>query len=380
MTHIETVEPDPRADVRSGTVHPRHTPKLFGQSDAEATFLAAWTGGRRHHAWMIKGPEGIGKATLAWRIARFVMANEPQTDGLFGAPDAPANLEIAPDHPVSRRVDALSEPRLLSITRPWDAQAKRFKAAITVDEVRRIAGFFALSVPDGGHRVVIVDAADEMNTNAANALLKTLEEPPSNTLILLVTHRPSRLLPTIRSRCRTLVCTPLGPEDLGNALAQAEVDPGTAAAPLAALSEGSVGQALELLETDGLALYAELVGLIAEAPAVDRARAIALAESVAGRGKEVRLKLLTRMIETLLARMALSGAGRPPDPEAAPDERQILARLSPGPVASRRWAETQQALSARAAHALAVNLDPATLILDTLLKINETAQDIQSGR
>ena len=142
----------PEPDRAPGAPHPRETGHLFGQSAAEAAFLDAHSGGRLHHAWLITGPKGVGKATLAWRIARFLLADAGSDDGgLFGdAPPAPATLDIAPDHPVARRTRALSEPRLLLIRRGWDDKNKRLRTEITVDEARRIKGFLSLSATDGG--------------------------------------------------------------------------------------------------------------------------------------------------------------------------------------------------------------------------------------
>ncbi len=362
----------PEADRAPGAPHPRETPRLLGQQEAEAAFLDAYASGRMHHAWLITGPRGVGKATLAWRIARFLLTAPPAgEEGLFGAPPPPASLEVDPDHPVSHRLAALSEPRLFLVRRPWDAKAERLRQEITVEEIRRLKHFFELSAADGGHRVVIVDAADEMNVNAANALLKLLEEPPADTTLLLVAHQPSRLLPTILSRCRRLRCRTLGPGDLAAALAQAGVDPGEEAAALAALSEGSVGTALRLLTMDGLALYADLAATLSDPN--DRARALKLAESATGRANADRFALLLELFDLFLARAARAGALGPPDPPAARGEADMLRRLSASPAAGRRWAALAQDLGARARHGRAVNLDPASLILDMVLKTHETA-------
>ncbi len=359
------------ADRAPGAPHPRETPALFGQEAAERAFLDAYAAQRLHHAWLITGPRGVGKATLAWRIARFLLAApRGQEAGLFASP-APASLDVPADHPVARRVAALSDPGLVLVRRPWDAKAERLKQEITVDEVRRLKHFFELSATDGGRRVVIVDAADEMNPNAANALLKVLEEPPADTTLLLIAHQPSRLLPTILSRCRRLRCTALGPDDLARALDQAGADPGPDAPALAALSEGSVGTALRLLNMEGLTLYRELIVVLGDPNA--RPAALALADSCTGRAAADRLALLLDLVDLFLARAARTGISGPPLPEAAAGEAALLSRLSPGPAAARRWADLAQSLGARARHGRAVNLDPAALILDMVLKIHETA-------
>ena len=373
----------PESDRAPGAPHPRETPTLIGQEAAQTAFLEAFNSGRLHHAWLITGPRGVGKATLAWRIARFLLAAPPADagDGLFGEAlpaAAPQTLEIDPDHPVSRRIEAMSEPGLFLLRRPYDEKAKRLKTQITVDEVRRLKGFFALSSADGGHRVVIVDAADEMNVSAANALLKLLEEPPAQTTLLLVSHQPSHLLPTIRSRCRELRLAALDGPNMAQALSLAGVDSEAAnTAALAELSAGSVGEALRLVNLDGLTLYAELIAIMGTLPDLDRGRALRLAESVTGRAADDRYALLLSLLDLALSRIARTGAtGQPPVIEAAVDEARILLRLAPSPHAARSWAEIAQTVGARVRHGRAVNLDPAALILDTLLKLRSTAADL----
>jgi DNA polymerase-3 subunit delta' len=366
----------PQPDRVEGAPHPRETVRLFGQDKAEQDFLTAYTTGRLHHGWLLTGPKGLGKATLAWRIARFLLATpEQEDDGLFGAPAPPDTLEIGADHPVMRRTLALSEPGLFLLRRAWDDKAKRLKTQLTVDEVRKLKGFFTLSSAEGGRRVVIVDSMDELNTSAANAILKLLEEPPARTTLLMVAHQPSRLLPTIRSRCRELRLAPLDTEDMARALGQAGAEvAATDAQALAALSSGSVGAAMRLLNHDGLKLYADLVHTVGTLPRLDRPRAIALGDSTAGKANEARLDLTLTLMDTLLARLARTGVtGAPPTPEAAPGEAAMLARLSPDPATGRAWAQLAQEAGDRARHARAVNVDPAALVLDLILQLHKVA-------
>ena len=367
----------PESDRLGAAPHPREAAHLYGQAAAEAAFLEALNTNRLHHGWMIAGPKGVGKATLAWRIARALIADPPgQEDGLFGAPPPRESLDVSPDHPVSRRLLAGSEPGLMQLTRPWDEKLKRFKADITVDEVRRLKSRFALAGADGGWRVAIVDAADEMNTAAANALLKLLEEPPERATLLLVTHQPTALLPTIRSRCRMLRCAPLGAEDMAAALAQAGADAPEEGSALAALSGGSVGRALQLIEGDGPRLYAAIVSILGTLPRLDRGRATKLAEAASARGDDVQAALIFELLDTALARLARFGATGQLADEAAPNEAETFARLAPSPSAARRWAERAQDVSARARHGRAVNLDPGALILDTLSKLSDVAAKV----
>ena len=354
----------PEPDRLEGAPHPRDTATLFGQATAEAGFLQAFASDRLHHAWLLTGPRGVGKATLAWRIARFLLATPAaQTDGLFGAPPPPTSLDIAPDHPVSNRLRALSEPGLFLLRRGPTDKGDRLSNDIRVDMVRKLANFLQLSATDGGRRVIIVDSADELNPQAANALLKMLEEPPARCIFLMISHQPTGLLPTIRSRCRELRLGPLDSDAMARALDQAGIALPADTAALTALSAGSVGEAIRLIAQDGLAIYAELVGLFGRLPDLDRPRA-----------PTNRLDLLLALTDLFLARLARTGAtGHPPAIEAAPGEAALLARLSSSPARARAWADAAHQISARTMHGRAVNLDPASLVLDTVFRIQKTA-------
>ena len=357
----------PEPDAVEGAPHPRFAAQVFGQKVAEAAFLDAFNGGRMHHAWLISGPKGVGKATLAWQIARFLLSQDGNS--LFGPPE---DLLVDPNSPIMNRMAALAEPRLLLCRRPYDQKAKRLKTAITIDEVRKLKGFFNLSAADGGWRVAIVDAADELNTAAANGLLKILEEPPEKVVILLIAHQPSKLLPTIRSRCRSLRCEALGEDDVGKVLAQvghqAEMTPA-----LAALSSGSPGQAIRLLADDGVKLYGQIIGLIGTAPGLDRGLALALADKCAARGNERLYALMIELITLALVRLARHGAGMPMV-EAAHGELALATKLANSAHQARIWANLQQELSAKTDHARAVNLDPGQVILDTFMQIDKAAR------
>ena len=370
MTDVEQI---PESDCISGAPHPRETRQLFGQAEAETSFLSSFNSDRLHHAWLISGPKGIGKATLAWRIARFLLTTPKSgSDGLFGAEPDPITLDVPPNHPVNARLLAGAEPGLFLLRRSYDEDKKRFRQVITIDEVRQLKSFFGLSHTEAGRRVVIVDATDDLNPNAANALLKILEEPPADALLLLITHQPAKLLPTIRSRCRELRCRPLPPNDVQAALAAAQVPFDANQEALATLSTGSVGEAIQLIQSDGIATYGELVKLVSSFPSLDRTSALKLAESANSRGSEERLDLILRLFDILAHRLSQAGLGTLQG-EAAPDEFKILSRLSPSPNAARAWAELHPKISNRARKGLAVNLDPTRLILDMLFAMNEAA-------
>ena len=353
----EDLDAPVESDRVPGAPHPRETRRLVGQDGAVAAFAGAAAAGRLHHGWLITGPRGTGKATLAWAIARWLLAQADTPD-----------LSVPEDHPVARRLRALSEPRLHLVRRSIDDKG-RLRGEIVVEDIRKLLSFFHMSAAEGGRRVAIIDAADDMNTAAANAVLKMLEEPPDGAVLLLVAHQPARLLPTIRSRCRELRLMPLSPEDMAVALAPLDV-PGDPAR-LAALAGGSVGEALRLAGQDGLDRYADLVSLFGTLPAMDRQAAAAFAQDAAGRpGAEGDpFDLTMTLLDRFLSRAARAGLMGPPLPEAATGEGALLARLSPDDRAARHWAAAQADLSARARAGRAVNLDPAALVMDMLLTL-----------
>ncbi|MEM7644746.1 MAG: DNA polymerase III subunit delta' [Pseudomonadota bacterium] len=346
----------PEPDRAGDAPHPRETAILYGQEDAEAAFLDAWNGGRLHHGWLLTGPRGVGKATFAWRLARFLLTDPPAQA---------TTLDPMPGHPALPRISALSDPGLMLLRRPWDEKAKRLKQDITVDEARRLGGFFAMSA--GSRRVVIVDAADDLNPNAANAILKLLEEPPAGATLLLIAHQPARLLPTIRSRCRVLRLSPLEGEPLEAAIRQAGGDPS-----IAALAEGSVGAALSLAD-GGAEIYDALLALFSRAP-MDRKAARNLADACAGKAGADRLDRTLQAIERLLHRAARAGLLGPPQDAPGP-ERETLAHLAPHDAAARAWARLAQDVGDRAAHARAVNVDAAAIVWDALSRIDAQARE-----
>jgi DNA polymerase-3 subunit delta' len=258
--------------------HPRETMSLFGHREAELALLHAYQSGRIPHAWLIGGAQGIGKATLAYRMARFVLAHR---DAQASQVQAAETLAIDPAHPVARHVAAGAHGGLLTLERTLNDKGV-LRTVITVDETRETISFFGSTAAVEGWRVCIVDTVDELNANAANALLKVLEEPPRQSLFLLVSHAPARVLPTIQSRCRKLPLRPLAAEDVVRATAQAAQIPpdDPALAEAAAAAEGSVARALTLLGGDALKMQQRTAALLGSLPRIDLRELHALGDSL----------------------------------------------------------------------------------------------------
>lgn len=285
---------------------PRANPILLGHAAAEATLLEALRGGRMHHAWLITGPEGIGKATLAFRFARRLLAGAPSGD----------SLALDPAHPVFRRVAAASHADLLTIERLYDPKRKRVRTQIAVEDVRKINGFMSLTAAEGGWRVVVVDGAEDMNQASANALLKVLEEPPPRAVLLLVCSAPGRLLPTIRSRCRRLRLSALSDADMTSLLGDYLPDaPAEERARLVTLAEGSPGRAMLLVEEEGVAIAALVDKLLSELPDLPAIRAHEVADAL-GRS-ETGFSTFMDLLRTGLAAAVRDSARGRADPDQA---------------------------------------------------------------
>lgn len=343
---------------------PRNALDLIGHEAAEAAFLDAWNSKRMAHAWLICGPRGIGKATLAYRIARFVLSGGGGAGGtnLFGEPELPTSLEIDPHHPVIRRISSGGHADLKVLERTWtDDKKTKLKSEIPVDDVRGVGGFMSLTPGEGGWRVVIVDAADEMNRSSANAILKVLEEPPRNALMLLLSHSPGRLLPTIRSRCRRLVLRPLADDQVTLLLRRSNPDlsPEDAHA-LARLAEGSIGKAQALAAQGGLELYRQMVGLLAGLPRLDVPALHAFADGVA-KGDDA-FRTVTELLLWWLVQAATRGAGQAA-PEAVPGEALLQTRLVAA-AGLEPWVQLWEKTQSLFSRADAVNLDRKQVLLN----------------
>nr|WP_321525538.1 DNA polymerase III subunit delta' [uncultured Cohaesibacter sp.] len=307
----DTDQDSPVYDALEGLEPPHKQRLFFGHKAEEQRFIASWLSGKLHHAWLLTGPKGIGKATFAYRAARFIFnegAAQLSGGGLLGAGAAPTSLDSPEDSHAVHLVSNLAHPNLLVIDRPYDDKLKRFKTEITVDEVRKTVRFFGSTAGERTWRVCIVDPADDLNNNAANALLKILEEPPARTIFFLVSHAPGRLLPTIRSRCRRLNFAPLEGPDLTQAIAGLGIAEGDTIPQLAQSCDGSLRKAAELQSDEGLVLIHAFDRLLTPPYTPDYESLNAFAETVALRGKDQRFDGFADLVHRFLSRQLHSNS------------------------------------------------------------------------
>ncbi len=304
-----------RDETESDVRLPRETTVLFGHAEAERALLDAYKSGRIPHAWLIGGEPGIGKATLAYRLARFVLAHpEPRLPAVQKA----TSLAVDAVHPVARRIAAQAQGDLLMLERVINEQTSKLYTVIRIEDVRKAVPFFGSTAGEGGWRIAIVDAVDDLQREGANALLKVLEEPPRRTLLLLISHAPGRELPTIRSRCRRLLLRPLDEADVANAVTAAtgrDADEPEVIAAVAA-AEGSVARAIGLLDGAALALRQRVLDLFAQLPEPDLRALHALGDALGGNEPKTLAAFMDLVNGWLSARLSAAAPARTMAPTA----------------------------------------------------------------
>lgn len=338
---------------------PAWTDRLIGHAEAEQAFLKAHESGRMPHAWLISGPKGVGKATLAYRMARFLLSQPVEEEGgMFGAPPPATSLQMSPDARVFRQVAQQAHPDFRLLERTVNQKTGRLRTEIVIDDVRAVIDFLHLKPSASKWRVVIVDSADDLNRNSANALLKILEEPSANTVLLLLSHAPQALLPTIRSRCRKLALQPLPDEVVSAEIGQLFPKSSAADRQIAAqTAAGSLGQAIRMVEDDGTGLLRDIGTLLCGWPKLDAGLLHKLGDRLAGRDQGPQFDLAIELLGWWFARMARASAtGEMPSPELFQGESALIQRMRAA-ASLDRWLELWEKVSRLFDRVNSVNLD-----------------------
>ncbi|MGB8274562.1 MAG: DNA polymerase III subunit delta' [Alphaproteobacteria bacterium] len=355
-------------DERPEWPAPRQTVRLVGHGGAKATFRHAFRSGRMSHAWLITGAEGIGKATFAFWAARLVLgAGEP---GLFGQGSA----EDDPSSGLFRKVAAGGHPDFMTLERAADPKSGKKRTEIVVDDVRDVSAFLHMTPAESSWRVVVVDTADEMNRNAANALLKILEEPPTRSVLMLVSNAPGALPATIRSRCRRLSLAPLAPGEVETVLRSClpEAEPEEIAA-LVRLAEGSPGRALRLAAEGGLDVYRDVLALIGTLPRLDAVALHKFGDRLARSGGEQGFKTAMDLLSRFLVRLVRFGAQGSAQAGVTEGEEALMRRLS-AKARLDQWVEVWEKINRLAARADRVNLDRKQVVLSAFFALEQAAR------
>lgn len=345
------IEEYPEADRAPGCPHPRETYDLIGHSEAETRFLQAQASGRLHHAWLITGAPGVGKATLAYRMIRHILGGQSLLTTSMNVPES---------DPVAQRIESLGHGNFMLLRRPYDFKLKKIRTEIPVDDVRAMGKFFqGTAAEDESWRVCLIDTADDLNRNSENAILKLLEEPPAKALIILLSSSPGRLLPTIRSRCMHL---PL------RAVPEAEITPwlrGHIDAPdqiieaAVKLSRGGPGKAIALAQNAD-AVLKPLTGFLGTLDRTHSKMDHILANSLAAQNAGAARKLFWEALQDILqAQSVFSVTGEwhsafKPLPVSKPPE-----------VWQKLWDKVCEMQRVEAA----INMDKKTVMSDTLSAI-----------
>jgi DNA polymerase-3 subunit delta' len=341
---------------------PKSNPDLLGHEAVERGLLADFNAGRLPHALILAGPSGIGKATLAYRLAKFLLSvptGQPQT------------LHVSPSMPVFRRIVSGGHADLLTVEREYDEKKDRLKNDISVESVRRIAPFLRKTAAEGGWRVVIVDGAEHLNASGQNALLKILEEPPAGVILILTTSRPGGLLPTVRSRCRLVQMDPLDTKTVESLLEKRA--PGLSpreSAALSQLAEGSIGRALQYHLNDGVTLYASLLKVVETLPDLDLVLAHDMADKIGRSGAEASYDTARSIMTDWCARLARAEARDGGVSDILPGDAQIfhkLFALRPPRHFFRTWEKMSQLFSQTESY----NLDKRQAILSAFLMLQK---------
>jgi len=351
LARTAEIETYPEADCAEGCLHPRAVYDLIGHSDAESKFLQAQKSGRLHHAWLLTGPTGIGKATLAYRMIRYMLGGVSLLEN---------SLDIPQSDPIAQRVEALGHGNFVLLRRPYDHKTKKVRNDIPIADVRKLSKFFESTASEStSWRVCLIDRADDLNRNSENGILKLLEEPPEKTLFILLSSAPGRLLPTIRSRCMHLGLRPVPEAEISAWMGRLANASGDIIDAAVKLSRGAPGKALSLARNSDSVLR-PLSRFLSSLDRHSRDVDMSLAKSLSAANAVSTRALFWEALQDILQAQAVF---------AATGEWHSAFKPLPTAKSPQAWQKAWETAKENQRVEAAINLDKTAVMFDTLSMI-----------
>ena len=372
------------SDKIAGAPHPMLANEIIGHSSQKLSFLSSFASNRLPQCWLLAGDMGIGKASFAWLIAKFLLTTKYQPADLkidLSKTNINSILEPQSGSTLNRIISG-SEQRVYIVRRGYNEKRKAFFKNISIEDVRKLQSYCSLSIADGGKRIIIIDTADDLNKSSSNALLKLLEEPPKNTIFLLISHQPNLLLPTIKSRCQKLSFSNLDQTDLEAVLKAigCKIEPSDEV-PLSILSKGSAGAACRLINSNCINLYRDILNLASSLPNLNTNKILQLSQNYFAKAKPSEFEIFIEMMQHFFSRLCKTGViQKPVLPSVTDNEAKIMKSLCPNLKSARLWSEAANISLAKLNKGYLLNIDIESLILDAFIYLEECYQTIYRTR
>ena len=372
------------SDKIAGAPHPMLANEIIGHSSQKLSFLRSFASNRLPQCWLLAGDMGIGKASFAWLIAKFLLTTKYQPADLkIDLNETNINSILEPQSGSTlNRIISGSEQRVYIVRRGYNEKRKAFFKNISIEDVRKLQSYCSLSIADGGKRIIIIDTADDLNKSSSNALLKLLEEPPKNTIFLLISHQPNLLLPTIKSRCQKLSFSNLDQTDLGEVLTAigCKIEPSDEVS-LSILSKGSAGASCRLINSNCINLYRDILNIASSLPNLNTNKILQLSQNYFAKAKPSEFEIFIEMMQHFFSRLCKTGVMQKPVlPSVTDNEAKIMKSLCPNLKSARLWSEAANISLAKLNKGYLLNIDIESLILDAFIYLEECYQTIYRTR
>ena len=372
------------SDKIAGAPHPMLANEIIGHSSQKLSFLSSFASNRLPQCWLLAGDMGIGKASFAWLIAKFLLTTKYQPADLkIDLNETNINSILEPQSGSTlNRIISGSEQRVYIVRRGYNEKRKAFFKNISIEDVRKLQSYCSLTIADGGKRIIIIDTADDLNKSSSNALLKLLEEPPKNTIFLLISHQPNLLLPTIKSRCQKLSFSNLDQTDLGAVLTAigCKIEPSDEVS-LSILSKGSAGAACRLINSNCINLYRDILNIASSLPNLNTNKILQLSQNYFAKAKPSEFEIFIEMMQHFFSRLCKTGVMQKPVlPSVTDNEAKIMKSLCPNLKSARLWSDVANISLAKLNKGYLLNIDIESLILDAFIYLEECYQTIYRTR